>query len=265
MSFPCEALISDPPDQTEAFHCSLFHSLDIDRARAVFSHLQTHLWDILPAGWYQNSVKHNQENDPELYHVCFSSSDRFAVSEEAAPLRRGSFTLSFKDTDMVLGYGVELNSFSCFFDENEHVTRKGGSPDLGTGLSESSGASGANDPSRNDRGPKSRAVEIQHEIDKIRSSPHGAIPQAQATPSALGGQTGMTVENRTSCTLSVFISGPASENIQLAPGGSQTVGLSPGNYELAASVSCPNVIPFYGTQTLAANTQYSENFYIGVK
>ncbi len=50
--------------------------------------------------------------------------------------------------------------------------------------------------------------------------------------------------------------------MQLAPGGSQTLGLSPGNYELAASVSCPNVIPFYGRETLGANTQYSENFYI---
>jgi hypothetical protein len=106
---------------------------------------------------------------------------------------------------------------------------------------------------------------VQQEIERIRNGPHEAIPLAQAAPSALGGQTGMDVKNGTSCTLSVFVSGLTSQKIQLAPGGSQSLPLTPGNYELAASVSCPNVIPFYGTQTLAANTKYSENFYIGVK
>jgi hypothetical protein len=103
---------------------------------------------------------------------------------------------------------------------------------------------------------------IQYEIERIRNGPHAAMPLAEAAPSALDGQTSMTLENGTSCTLSLFFSGPASQRMQLAPGGSQTVYLSPGNYELAARVSCPNVIPFYGTQTLAANTRYSENFYI---
>jgi len=106
---------------------------------------------------------------------------------------------------------------------------------------------------------------VRREIARIRSGPHEAMPPAQAAPSSLGGQTRMSVKNGTSCTLSVFVSGPTGQSIQLPPGGSQSIGLAPGNYELAASVSCPNVIPFYGTQILAANTQYSENFYIAAQ
>jgi len=113
--------------------------------------------------------------------------------------------------------------------------------------------------------PQAESNEIRQQIDRIRNGPHEALPPAQAAASSLGGQTGMSVTNRTSCTLSVFVSGPANKSMQLPPGGSQSIGLVPGNYELAASVSCPNVIPFYGTQTLAANTQYSENFYIANK
>jgi hypothetical protein len=103
---------------------------------------------------------------------------------------------------------------------------------------------------------------IQQQIDRIRNGPHGAMPQAQTAPSALGGQTSMNVENATSCTLSVFLSGLITQTMQIAPGTSQARTLPPGNYEVAASVSCPNVIPFYGRESFSMNTEYSEKFYI---
>ncbi len=50
--------------------------------------------------------------------------------------------------------------------------------------------------------------------------------------------------------------------MEIGAGSSQSLRVSPGNYEVAASVSCPNVIPFYGTVNLGANTRYAERFYI---
>lgn len=52
------------------------------------------------------------------------------------------------------------------------------------------------------------------------------------------------------------------KRIELSPGTSQSVTLPPGEYEIAAKVSSPNVVPFYGKQAFGANTQYSEKFYI---
>jgi hypothetical protein len=103
---------------------------------------------------------------------------------------------------------------------------------------------------------------IQQEIGKIRNGRNAPMPPAQAAAANLGGQTGILLENGTTYTLTVFVSGPMSQRIQLAPGGSKTLTLSPGNYEVAASVSGPGVVPFYGKETLSANTQYTERFYI---
>ena len=81
----------------------------------------------------------------------------------------------------------------------------------------------------------------------------------------MGGQTSMEIENGTPYILFVYLSGPVSQQLQIAAGQSQTVSLSPGHYEVAAKVSNPSVIPFYGTEDYAANTGYSSNFYIATQ
>jgi hypothetical protein len=108
----------------------------------------------------------------------------------------------------------------------------------------------------------SGADDIQQEIGRIRDGRNAPMPPPQAARANLDGRTGMDIENGTSCTLSVFLSGAVSHKVQLAPGVSQTVTLPPGNYEVAATVSCPNVVPVYGKENLGSNTQYSEKFYI---
>jgi hypothetical protein len=107
------------------------------------------------------------------------------------------------------------------------------------------------------------AADVLQEIAKIRNGRNAPMPAAQPSAANLGGQTGMVVENGTSYALSLFLSGPVSQKIQIAAGGSQTITLSPGSYEIAASVSNSSVIPFYGKEVFGANTQYSEKFYIG--
>lgn len=106
---------------------------------------------------------------------------------------------------------------------------------------------------------------VQREIEQIRNAPHEAMPAAQATRASLGGQTSMTVENGTSYVLYLYLSGPINQTLQIAAGSSQTLYVSPGYYEIAAKVSDPSVIPFYGRDTYSANTQYSHHFYISTQ
>jgi hypothetical protein len=103
---------------------------------------------------------------------------------------------------------------------------------------------------------------IQQQIDQIRNGPHEAMPPGRQSKMALGGQSGMRVENGTEYTLSVFFSGPATQKVDLLPGASQVVRLPPGKYEVAARVSDPSVIPYYGEQDYVPNTQILEHFYI---
>jgi hypothetical protein len=109
----------------------------------------------------------------------------------------------------------------------------------------------------------SQSDQVQQEIDRIRSGRYSPMPTPQASgASGLDGQTSWVIQNGTSYSLTVFLSGPVRHRMDIPAGGSQTLRVSPGNYEVAASVSGPNVIPFYGTINLGANTQYTEQFYI---
>jgi hypothetical protein len=107
--------------------------------------------------------------------------------------------------------------------------------------------------------------EIQQEIQRIRNAPHEAMPPAQSAGASLGGQTSMTVENGTSYLLHIYLSGPASQKLEIVAGGSQTLDLPPGHYEVAARISNNAVTPFYGTEDYAPNTQYSSHFYIATR
>lgn len=104
--------------------------------------------------------------------------------------------------------------------------------------------------------------EIQNEIEQIRRGRTAPMPRAQASAANLGGQSGMVVENGTPYLLTVRLSGPTSQRLQLPAGSTQTISLPPGSYEVAASVASPNVIPFYGKESFSGNTRYSERFYI---
>jgi hypothetical protein len=115
---------------------------------------------------------------------------------------------------------------------------------------------------RNAAKPVDDSTAIRQEIDKIRSSPHETMPSAQATGMALGGKTSITVENATEYVLSILIAGPVTQKIDIAAHASETISLLPGDYDVAARVSNPTVIPFFGRHNYAMNTGYSEQFYL---
>jgi hypothetical protein len=105
----------------------------------------------------------------------------------------------------------------------------------------------------------------EQEIAKIRNGPHEAMPAAQSSQASLGGQTGMTIENGTGYTLYFYLSGPSSQSLQIPPNSSQTLNVPPGQYEVAAKVSDPSVIPYYGNDNYAPNSQYSHHFYVSTQ
>jgi P pilus assembly chaperone PapD len=72
----------------------------------------------------------------------------------------------------------------------------------------------------------------------------------------------MLVDNDTLYNLTVYLSGPASRVIKVAPKSTQTVPLEAGHYEVAAKVSNSAVVPFYGVADYGPDIQYSEKFYI---
>jgi len=123
-------------------------------------------------------------------------------------------------------------------------------------MAQTAGLKGPSSPS----GPTTTGIEL--EIERIRTGQHAAMTTDQAAPSALGGQTSIVVDNSTEYTLTVFLSGPVQQRVDIGPRGSQMLNLTPGQYEVAARVSNPAVIPFYGQWSCGPNTRYSEHVYI---
>ena len=107
------------------------------------------------------------------------------------------------------------------------------------------------------------SADIVSEIDKIRQGPHELMPPAQAIPGGIGIPS-LVVENETEYTLTILLSGPNSQKVQISPGASKSVLIVPGGYEIAARVSDPSVVPFYGRQPFAPGSDYSEHFYISM-
>jgi hypothetical protein len=131
--------------------------------------------------------------------------------------------------------------------------------------SASSGSSSPSGPSATGSGlasiHSSDAQAARQAIDQIRGGSHGDMPPPEVAGSSSRGRTTMAVTNGTGSVLSFYYAGPASGTLTLAPGAVQNLSLSPGRYELAARVSAPNVIPFYGVEDLLSAT-YTETFYI---
>jgi Flp pilus assembly protein TadD len=160
------------------------------------------------------------------------------------------------------GAAIELQT-ACRLDSHEcssYRFRFGNSGQLGGGPAAASNANVSGSGSAQ-FAPDQRDI-IRRSVDNIRSGPHAEMPPPQASPTGQGGGTSMTVKNDTTYGLTVYLTGPASRSLQVSAGESQIVGLPPGRYEVAAKVSNPGVLPFYGVQNYGADTRYSEDFYV---
>ncbi len=124
---------------------------------------------------------------------------------------------------------------------------------------------------------------IETEIERIYKEKHGELPSPRKeTDKDLGGDCELTVINDTPYELTILMSGPETRSIViraspnssikvLPPMGFQrppqeaeraTLTLKPGSYDVAAKVSDPRVIPFYGKWSLEKDAEYSRWMYI---
>jgi peptidyl-prolyl cis-trans isomerase A (cyclophilin A) len=111
-------------------------------------------------------------------------------------------------------------------------------------------------------------MSISGEIARIEHGQHSALPPPVASPLGAGGAFGSvrrTVENGTDYTLTVWFGGPAEQKITLPPKGTRELTLPPGTYKVAARVTAPNVLPFFGVQSYSSGQGYTSHFYISFR
>lgn len=100
-------------------------------------------------------------------------------------------------------------------------------------------------------------------IDEIRAGSHGDIPPPQATGRCSGAMATVSIQNQTTYALSVYLAGPDSHTLTMNPGGSTSVRLTEGHYDIGARVAAPHVAPFSGGWDLGRGCPYASQFYIG--
>jgi len=104
---------------------------------------------------------------------------------------------------------------------------------------------------------------IDSEIAKlIGNRPVAALPARQVAQSGTSGDTTLLITNSTQYSLRILASGPTPGDYSILPGATQNIMVAPGSYKIAGSVPAADVLPFYGTETYGAGTQYSYRFYI---
>ena len=105
---------------------------------------------------------------------------------------------------------------------------------------------------------------IEAEIDEAAGTDnYSALPPLTETHGAPEQEKNLTewlVENGTQYTLHVLMSGPSDQRIDVSPGQSTSVTLSPGKYKVAAVVNRNDTLLFYGEQTLQLGLKYTSHF-----
>ena len=112
--------------------------------------------------------------------------------------------------------------------------------------------------------PTSGALTVA-ELDRISAGEHSDMPPAQRIGMLAGASHDTVVHsiiNATESTLSVYLSGPTNQFIELAPKTNETIRLLSGRYRVGARVKAPGVLPFYGEQIYDGGSEYQTSFYI---
>lgn len=143
----------------------------------------------------------------------------------------------------------------CAFIVSSAPIEATGSPGTGSGGASGTSSGGASGTSSGD---------IRAEMDEIQRSGHfTAMPAPIRTGNYASspGSFAQVVENATAYELRVLFSGPVDQEFVIQPGATQRIALPAGEYRVAAKVSNPTVLPYYGTQSYDGGS-YSSRFYI---
>lgn len=101
---------------------------------------------------------------------------------------------------------------------------------------------------------------IDLEVKEIAAGEYGELPPVQPT-SRGGSRVKVAIENQTSHVLTVRYSGPESTKLVIPAGQTSKTTLTPGDYQVAASVDAAGVTNYYGKDTMQAG-EYSSSFFI---
>lgn len=101
-----------------------------------------------------------------------------------------------------------------------------------------------------------------NEIAKLPDEEKGELPPPSGFVVAGLGDPVLIVENGTEYVLTVRYKGPLVIQLVLQPNEVTEITLRPGIYEVAATVSDPSVMPFYGRATFETDRMYETFFYI---
>jgi hypothetical protein len=95
-------------------------------------------------------------------------------------------------------------------------------------------------------------------IERIRTARYAPMPEPKVFPGASG--TSLAVENRTNLVINLYLKGPTTHSLNMAPSSSATLTLTAGRYEVAAEIPDSSTVPFYAEQTFNAETNYQQVF-----
>jgi hypothetical protein len=97
---------------------------------------------------------------------------------------------------------------------------------------------------------------VRSAIARIKAGPHSQLPElARSVATGPVGE-GLTIENGTGKPLTVYFLGPITRIVRVEAGESAGVSLVVGQYDAAAELQDPAVIPFYGSLRFEVRTHY---------
>jgi hypothetical protein len=92
----------------------------------------------------------------------------------------------------------------------------------------------------------STSLTVEQRIQKIRAGNYTTIPLPHVIEPGFSQTPQVKIINDTQDKLTVYFRGPSIRQITLRPWSSETITLLAGNYEVAAEVDNPGVLPFFG-------------------
>jgi len=135
---------------------------------------------------------------------------------------------------------------------------------LASGQASAGASNSFPEPEPAHNGAKNEMIDAQIEAvaGTDNYSPLPRPTESHTVPEGNDDSPAWVLENGTQDRLSVLMSGPLDQRIDLKPGQSTSVALPPGKYKVAAVVDGTNTLLFYGEQAFQSGVKYTSHFVI---
>jgi len=110
---------------------------------------------------------------------------------------------------------------------------------------------------------QAQASIVDCEVAVIGGGKPGKLPPPVAASRRGSGNPTIKIKNDTPYTLTMLLSGPTSKRLVIKSGGTKSLELGAGWYNVAVKADNPNINPFSGRYNLESGGQYTSRFYVG--